>query len=140
MAILLGQKLVKDTEQYNDYAIGITLPIGIGKTAFNQSFTTYEQVKTNIKSLLLTKKGERVMQPELGSGLNELTFDNNDDLFAILLEDTIIETLRVWLPYVNVEYIDVSKSNLSREYNQVEISITFRIGNNVKNDTLTFTI
>ena len=29
MAIILGTRLVKDTETYNDYAIGITLPIQI---------------------------------------------------------------------------------------------------------------
>ena len=40
MAIVLGSKLVKDTVTYNDYAIGITLPIQITNTAFNQSFTT----------------------------------------------------------------------------------------------------
>ena len=51
MAIVLGQKLVKDTEKYNDYAIGITLPIQIGNTAFNQSFTTIEQTKSNIKQM-----------------------------------------------------------------------------------------
>ena len=51
MAIVLGQQLVKDTEKYNDYAIGITLPIQIGNTAFNQSFTTIEQTKSNIKNL-----------------------------------------------------------------------------------------
>ncbi len=39
MAVLLGNKIVKDTESYNDYAIGISLPIQIGNTAFNQSFT-----------------------------------------------------------------------------------------------------
>ena len=40
MAIVLGQKLVQDTKKYEDYAIGISLPIQIGNTAFNQTFTT----------------------------------------------------------------------------------------------------
>ena len=34
MAIILGNKLVKDTTTYNDYAIGISLPIQITNTAF----------------------------------------------------------------------------------------------------------
>ena len=70
MAVLLGQKMVKDTIAYNDYAIGITLPLQIGNNAFNQSFKTIDQVKTNIKNLLLTKIKERVMQPELDKALN----------------------------------------------------------------------
>ncbi len=72
MAIVLGQRKVKDLKEFEDYAIGITLPLQIGNTAFNQSFKTIDQVKTNIKNLLLTKKRERVMQPNLGSGLQEL--------------------------------------------------------------------
>ena len=68
MAIVLGSKIVKDTKEYNDYALGISLPIQIGDVAFNQTFKTIDQVKTNIKSLLLTKRFERLMQPELGSG------------------------------------------------------------------------
>ena len=53
MPVILGQKRVIDTKEYNDYAIGITLPLQIGNNAFNQSFTTLEQTKSNIKSLLL---------------------------------------------------------------------------------------
>ena len=53
MAIVLGQKLVQDTKKYEDYAIGISLPIQIGNTAFNQTFTTNEQIKSNVKNLLL---------------------------------------------------------------------------------------
>ena len=50
MAIVLGSKLVKDTEKYNDWAIGVVLPIQIGNTGFNQSYTTAVQTKSNIKN------------------------------------------------------------------------------------------
>ena len=78
MAVILGKKLVIDSKQFEDYAIGITLPIQIGNTAFNQSFITADQVKSNIKNLLLTKRFERLMQPEFGSGIQELLFNMND--------------------------------------------------------------
>lgn len=140
MAVILGQKIVKDTATYNDYAFGITLPITIGKNAFNQSFTSYDQVKTNIKSLLLTKRGERVMQPNLGSGLHEIVFDNNDDLLATKIQTTIESAINFWLPYVNIELIDVIQGNQNKNQNRVEIRITFRIGNNIKNDTVTLNL
>ena len=82
MAIVLGEKLVRDNHTFNDFAVGISLPIQIGNTAFNQNFTNVDEVKTNILSLLLTKRGERVMQPELGSGLQELLFEQNDGELA----------------------------------------------------------
>jgi phage baseplate assembly protein W len=92
MAIVLGSKRVQDLEQFNDVAIGITLPLQITNTAFNQSFQTIDQVRTNIKSLLLTKRGERVMQPFLGSGLTELLFEQNDEELESRIENTIVQS------------------------------------------------
>lgn len=140
MAVLLGQKLVKDTKEYNDYAIGITLPLQIGNTAFNQSFQTIDQVKTNIKNLLLTKRKERVMQPLLGSGLQELLFDFNDDNLADNIEETIINTLDQWLPYVTIDTIDVRQTDFLKDTNSVEISLSFRIQGNPSLETVTFTL
>ena len=140
MAIVLGQKLVQDTATFQDYAIGITLPIQIGNTAFNQSFTTKEQVSSNIKNLLLTKKGERLMQPNFGSGLQELLFDFNDDRLAIKIEEVITESITNWLPYVDIKQIDVAQSNESKDRNQVEISITFGVANTPDLNQVTFTV
>ena len=140
MAVLLGQKLVKDTKEYNDYAIGITLPLQIGNTAFNQSFQTIDQVRTNIKNLLLTKRKERVMQPVLGSGLQELLFDFNDETLADNIEETIIGAFEQWLPYVIVDTIDVRQTDFMKDTNTVEISITFSIDGNPSLETVTFTL
>ena len=140
MAVLLGQKMVKDTIAYNDYAIGITLPLQIGNTAFNQSFKTIDQVRTNIKNLLLTKRKERVMQPELGSGLQELLFDFNDDFLGDKIEEVITNSMEKWLPYVTIEQIDVRQTNQLKDTNNVEISLTFSITNNVGMETVTFIV
>jgi phage baseplate assembly protein W len=140
MAVILGSKPVKDLEKFDDVAIGITLPLQITNTAFNQSFKTFEQVKTNIKSLLLTKRKERVMQPLLGSGLQELVFNFNDAELATDIEDTIISSLEQWLPYVTVESIDISQEDRLNDINKVEISITFRVGDSVDLNEVTFTV
>jgi phage baseplate assembly protein W len=140
MAIVLGQKLVQDTKKYEDTALGITLPIQIGNTAFNQSFTTYEQAKSNIKNLLLTKKGERVMQPNFGSGLQELLFDFNDDLLSAKIEETITTALENWLPYIVVQQINVNQSNDNKDRNTVGITISFNVRNSPDLNTVSFKI
>jgi hypothetical protein len=140
MAIVLGQKLVQDTKKYEDYAIGISLPIQIGNTAFNQTFTTNEQIKSNVKNLLLTKKGERVMQPEFGSGLQELLFDFNDDTLPSKIEDAITNALEQWMPYVTIEQIDVENTNSNRDNNLVNVSVTFGLLNQPDLNTVSFTI
>ena len=140
MAIILGNKLVKDTKTYNDYAIGISLPIQITNTAFNQTFTTKEQLRSNIKNLLQTKKGERLMQPEFGSGLDEILFEQIDDDTKMQIEDTITSTIDKWLPYVNVEEIVVDINNRLRDTNTVNISLSFTSNGNPQLDTVTFNV
>jgi phage baseplate assembly protein W len=140
MAVILGKKLVIDSKQFEDYAIGITLPIQIGNTAFNQSFITADQVKSNIKNLLLTKRFERLMQPEFGSGIQELLFNMNDDMFADNLENNIVDTLSKWLPYVNVETINIQQSNEFKDNNKVEVSVSFRVSDTQILDTVTFNV
>lgn len=140
MAIILGQKPVQDTKDYEDYAIGITLPVRITDTAFAQSYTTLEQVKTNIKSLLLTKKYERVMQPQLGSGLQEVLFQFNDDDLASTIEDTIVESLAIWLPYVSIDDIIIEQTDYLKDTNTVNVSLKFRISNSPNLETVTFNV
>jgi phage baseplate assembly protein W len=140
MAVILGKKLVIDSKRFEDYAIGITLPIQIGNTAFNQSFITADQVKSNIKNLLLTKRFERLMQPEFGSGIQELLFNMNDEMFADNLENTIVDTLSKWLPYINVETINIQQSNEFKDNNKVEVSVSFRVSDTQVLDTVTFNV
>ena len=139
MAVELGSKIVKDTQSFNDYAIGISLPIQITNTAFEQTFQTSEQVKSNIKNLLLTKKGERILQPEFGSGLQSLLFEPNVDDFESRIEDTINESLEQWLPYVTAEEIDIDASDTLRDNNRINVSVKFRIGDNADLNEVTFT-
>jgi uncharacterized protein len=139
MAVELGSKIIKDTQSFNDYAIGISLPIQITNTAFSQTFQTSEQVKSNIKNLLLTKRGERILQPEFGSGLQELLFEPNVDDFEGRIEDTINESLEQWLPYVTAEEILVDSSNTLRDNNRINVSVKFRIGDNTDLNEVTFT-
>lgn len=140
MAIILGRKLVKDTVEYNDYAYGITLPIQIGNTAFNQSFTSFEQVKSNIKNVLLTKKLERIMNPDFGSGLQELLFQMNDEILLSDVDTVIRESVERWLPYVSIDSIDINSTNELKDLNKLEVSISFRVSNNPNLDNITITV
>jgi len=140
MAIELGRKVVKDTESYDDYAIGISLPIQITNTAFGQTFQTIDQVRSNIKNLLLTRRGERILQPEFGSGLQGVLFEFNDDDVSRKIEDTITESLEQWLPYVTVEEIEIEQTDELKDINRVNVSITFRVGDNPSLEVVTFTV
>ena len=91
-----------------DIAVGISLPIEAGPNGyFAQTYTTMEQVVSNVVNLLLTIPGERYMQPEFGSKLHEYLFEQFDDGVVDDIKDSIEEALSTWLPYVVIEELKV---------------------------------
>jgi phage baseplate assembly protein W len=140
MAVELGRRIVKDTVAFKSYAIGVTLPLQFGDSTFEQSFQTKDQAKSNIKNLLLTKRGERILQPEFGSGLQSLLFEPNVDDLEGRIEDTINESLEQWLPYITAEEIDIESTDELRDNNKINVSIKFKIGDDINLETLTFTV
>ena len=141
MAYEISKKVVIDTEEFNDYAVGLSLPLKNGDGGFfEQNFTSFNQAKSNLKNLLLTKKGERIAQPEFGSGLQSLLFEPIDSEFEIKITDTITESVEKWLPYIKIEdiFIDISDSNKDR--NKVGVEIKFRVGEAISLQTVTFTL
>ena len=91
-----------------DINIGLELPFARSRTGlFGLTETTLEQAGHNIKNLLLTAKGERVMQPDFGSDLRALLFEQADENIEERIEETILESISTWLPYISVEKIDI---------------------------------
>jgi uncharacterized protein len=140
MATELNKSIVVDTNTYDDYAIGITLPLRFVNNTFEQSYQTIDQLKSNIKNLLLTNKGERIMQPEFGSGLQSLVFEQLDTDLEEQIESTIIQAMNMWLPFVSVDNIQVDMSNTLKDRNMVSISLQFTVGDNVDLNEVSFTI
>ena len=141
MAYEISKKVVIDTEEFNDYAVGLSLPLKNGDGGFfEQNFTSYNQAKSNLKNLLLTKKGERIAQPQFGSGLQSLLFEPIDSEFENKITDTITESVEKWLPYITIEdiFIDISDSNKDR--NKVNVELKFRGGEAISLQTITFTL
>ncbi len=141
MAYILDKKVVKDTEEFNDFAYGITLPVQRGNTGmFAQAFSSFEQAKTNLKNLLLTSKGERIQQPNFGTGLKSLLFEQNTDLLAENIQKVITSSVSFWLPYINIDEIDVKMTDAMKDNNRAEVSVQFTVGNQIDLQEITFTV
>ena len=107
-----------------DVAVGILLPFGKNKGLFTQSYTTEEQAVSNLKNLLLTRKGERPFQPEFGSGVYSLLFEPMDIDLSTKLSNQMNEDIEFWLPYIIIDDIVVSP-DFDRNY--VGITLSFRV-------------
>lgn len=86
--------------------IGIDIPIQRGEQGFfKQTFSTTEAIKANIRNLLLTNNGERPINPSFGNGLNNLVFEQDEEITKEKIRDTIITTINRFIPSVTVNSI-----------------------------------
>ena len=107
-----------------DIYIGLKLPLTQGgSSTFAQTKTIFEQAKYNIRNLLLTIPGERLGQPEFGSGLHEFVFEQMDVDFEDAIEASISNAIKTWLPYINIKNINFEYSKILE--NQININIDF---------------
>ena len=115
-----------DLKENDKVAIGVTLPFN-GSAVFNQSFTTKEQVKSNLINLLLTSPGERIMNPDFGIGIRDLIFEQVVD--AESLKGQIIDSAARYVP--EIEILDLTTRRVSDSTNpeiyQLRIAITYAL-------------
>ncbi len=141
MAYILGSRLLTDSDDFKNIPLGLSLPIKYGKQGyFDVNYLSTEQIKTNISNLLRTKEGERVMYPNFGTGLHRLLFNNIDGDLETQIISTIENAFQTWLPYVNLDSIDVDISPEMIDQNKVGIQVNYRLTDNIETDSVFFTI
>ena len=80
----------KELDLNPDVYIGLTYPIKSGKNLdFELTKTSFEQAEYNLTNLLLTQKGERAFQPEFGTTLRSICFEQVDDNLPETIETDI---------------------------------------------------
>jgi len=90
--------------------IGLTLPFNNPRGIFFQSYTNKEQVYSNLRNLLLTAVGERYFQPEFGTNIRGVLFENivDEEEFKNRLKGEIESAITRWLPYLIIQRIDIT--------------------------------
>ena len=112
--------------------IGIDLPFRKSDGVegwFASTSTTIEAVKNNIRNLVQTEQGERLMQPTLGLSLRKYLFEIMDDEVIFSIQNDIVESFKRWLPFVNIQDIQINMSNDDTSFskNKLDIKIVFNI-------------
>jgi len=115
-----------DLPQNDKVAIGVTLPFD-GFAVFNSSYTTKEQVKSNLINLLLTTPGERLMEPDFGVGIRNLLFEQDIDKETIKIR--ITDGARFHIPEIEIMDVFVKRENFETtpEIHTVRISIFYKV-------------
>lgn len=84
-------------------------------------------VVQSVKSLLLTDKGERLFQPDVGSNIRQMLFENYTPQTTILLKQFIGETIDNFEP--RAELIDVTVTP-DDDNNSMNVKVIVRVINN----------
>ena len=118
-----------------DIALGLKLPFTSERgVIFEQSFTTKEQLKTNMLNLLLTRKGERLMHPDFGTNLYDTIFEPNIESTRDTIKQLIESAVEKWLPYVRLNEINVSIQLEGQERADGDHFITIQVKFSLKID------
>jgi phage baseplate assembly protein W len=122
-------------------AYGVTLPIRRGNTGmFEQSTTLIQQVRSNFKNLMLTKTGERVMQPTFGTDLHKILFEQITTDTLDLARLTVVNAVERWMPFLELTNFNILAGS-DNNPNQLTISCTYRFRNNPNvTDSITITV
>ena len=81
--------------------------------------------------LMLTKKGERLMQPDFGCDIWKVLFEQLDgSLIENTIETSILDAVGRWLPYINVEQIIFDYDNSDIDNNRITLEIKFSLASN----------
>ena len=133
-----------------DVAVGVLLPFNgnapgrtfnqnyasgsiSGASVFAQSFSTEEQAVSNLKNLLLTRKGERFMQPDFGTQIVSSLFEQNTEDLETAIQDGLNEDIATWLPYIIIDNIIVERQI---DRHALDISLRFRVTENGANQVI----
>ena len=113
--------------------VGLELPIKSNNISdFAVTHNSLQQSQHNLKNLLLTHVGERVGQPEFGSTLKALCFEQDDNELPEKIEVEIKRAVNAWLPYINI----LSTSILTEEGNANKIYVRINYSTTLNSESL----
>ena len=81
-------------------------------------------IARSVRNIILTSPGEKFFNPNFGSGVGRLLFENVDDLTALSLRDEIENSIRNYEP--RVQTIDV-KVEPNYDNNEFNVTLVYRI-------------
>jgi phage baseplate assembly protein W len=114
---------VNPLDLQKNIAIGVSLPFN-GPGVFNSTYTTKDQIKSNLVNLLLTDIGERVMNPTFGCNLKRFIFEGISEDNLELLTNSLAESISIFVPEVTVNNIRVVPNT---DYNTIALYIDYII-------------
>lgn len=126
-------------ETVKQKGLNLTFPLRTGLAgAFETNKTTIDAVKDDLRILLLTNHGERLIYSDFGANLRGLLFENMSQDFEVKIQDSIVVATEKWMPFITIKDIQVKtgQTDLSLGSNETKIKIFFSVNNSNLEDSL----
>lgn len=125
----MGYKIISvniNDENRSD-ALGISYSSNNG--IFTSIYTTDQQAFEQLKTLLLTRVGERYGYPQYGTHLLNIIFQPITEEMKSDIQDLIVEPVSRFLPYINIDNIKITTRNDDPNMleNTATVSISYSI-------------
>lgn len=121
----------RSVEFFSDFKSNLeTVP---GRTDLARSVNE-NAVRDSIRSLIMTDRGERLFQPDIGCDIRGSMFENMDPNTSLILKENIKSTIKTYEPRCDLKDVIVF-ANL--EQNSVSVKIIFSVINSNRDSTLT---
>ena len=97
-----------------------------------------DDIAEAIRIIIWTDKGERLMRPDFGCGIERYLFEGNDDTTLHLIEAEIMDAIRMWEPRVHEVEVRVDRDAANTEKLLIHVQYAVRTTNNLFNQVYPF--
>lgn len=120
-------------------SIAVRLPLSLDDTdGFGMLKRIREVIKQNLKMLILTEPGERIMDPQFGVGMKRFLFENFSDNVYSQIDSRIREQVRIYMPDLSIRQINFYL--IDPDSNSVAFRMEYSIPSIAASDLIEFTI
>ena len=123
MAFRVANKFPIDTKPR--VAVGVSIPFS-SPSVFTSTYTTKEQLKSNLRNYFMTSPGERYINPLFGGGLRDIVFENLEQRTFDIVKQRVQADLSKYFPNVQINVLDVFGTP---DENMLMVSLTYNVIN-----------
>jgi len=131
-----GAKKIAPIDLFPNVAVGVSIPFN-ASAVFNSTYTTQDQLKSNLLNYFWTNKGERVFNPNFGGNIRAQVFEQISKGTISNIEKIIKNDLNIYFPNVLLQdleiigYEDNNRMDIIMKYSVQDLGINDQITLNI---------
>jgi len=107
---------------------------------YSMNKTALESVKQDLKMLILTNPGERIMNPDYGAGLRQLLFSQDTDSLRDQIKYQITNQVAKYMNFIQILEINFDDLGTNSDNNSIYVYVRYYIPSVNLNDELNLSL